>query len=80
MVWGNPEITVDPDKATPYILYLCTWKRGVFTGNMIINKMLTTILGKMHDEKKLKCNLHFSFLINSPEGNLVFRFVHLIDT
>ncbi|KAB1252906.1 Cilia- and flagella-associated protein 47, partial [Camelus dromedarius] len=54
MVWGKPDITIDPDNPAPYILHVCPWKRGVFKGNKIINKILATILGKMHDEKKLK--------------------------
>ncbi|XP_038443086.1 cilia- and flagella-associated protein 47 isoform X1 [Canis lupus familiaris] len=32
IVWGNPNITIDPDNAVPYILHVSPWKRGVFTG------------------------------------------------
>ncbi|KAI5939409.1 Cilia- and flagella-associated protein 47 [Manis javanica] len=32
MVWGNPNITIDPDNVIPYILHICPWKRGVFKG------------------------------------------------
>nr|XP_058147688.1 cilia- and flagella-associated protein 47 [Dasypus novemcinctus] len=34
MVWGSPNVTVDPDNAIPYILHVCPWKRGVFKGTI----------------------------------------------
>ncbi|OWJ99562.1 hypothetical protein Celaphus_00010029, partial [Cervus elaphus hippelaphus] len=30
IVWGNPDITIDPDNTVPYILHVCPWKRGIF--------------------------------------------------
>ncbi|XP_021565976.1 cilia- and flagella-associated protein 47, partial [Carlito syrichta] len=33
IVWGNRYITIDPDHATTYNLYVRPWKRGVFKGN-----------------------------------------------
>ena len=42
-----------------------------------INKiLLTTILENLHDEKKFTIYLYFLFLINDPEGNLVFYLSH----
>uniref|UniRef100_A0A7N5JXY1 Cilia and flagella associated protein 47 n=1 Tax=Ailuropoda melanoleuca TaxID=9646 RepID=A0A7N5JXY1_AILME len=32
IVWGNPEVTVDPGSTVPYILHVSPWKRGVFKG------------------------------------------------
>lgn len=53
MVWGNPNITIDPDNVIPYILHICPWKRGVFKGNETLNKiLLPTMLGQIHNEKK----------------------------
>ncbi|XP_057573657.1 cilia- and flagella-associated protein 47 [Hippopotamus amphibius kiboko] len=37
MVWGNPYITIDPDNATPYILHICPWKRGIFKGTILFS-------------------------------------------
>ncbi|XP_032330539.1 cilia- and flagella-associated protein 47 [Camelus ferus] len=34
MVWGKPDITIDPDNPAPYILHVCPWKRGVFKGSI----------------------------------------------
>lgn len=76
-MWGNPDITIDPDNTVPYILHVCPWKRGIFKGKKIVNKiLLTTILENLHDEKKFTIYLYFLFLINDPEGNLVFYLSH----
>ncbi|MXQ98946.1 hypothetical protein E5288_WYG015975 [Bos mutus] len=34
IVWGNPDITIDPDNTVPYILHVCPWKRGIFKGTI----------------------------------------------
>uniref|UniRef100_A0AAA9SCT4 Calponin-homology (CH) domain-containing protein n=1 Tax=Bos taurus TaxID=9913 RepID=A0AAA9SCT4_BOVIN len=34
IVWGNPDITVDPDNTVPYILHVCPWKRGILKGTI----------------------------------------------
>lgn len=66
-MWGNPDITIDPDNTVPYILHVCLG-RGIFQGKKIVNKiLLTAILENLHDEKKFKIYLYFLFLINDPE-------------
>uniref|UniRef100_A0A8C6DN97 Cilia and flagella associated protein 47 n=1 Tax=Moschus moschiferus TaxID=68415 RepID=A0A8C6DN97_MOSMO len=34
IVWGSPDITIDPDNTVPYILHVCPWKRGIFKGTL----------------------------------------------
>ncbi|XP_029785500.1 cilia- and flagella-associated protein 47 [Suricata suricatta] len=34
MVWGDADITVDPDNIIPYILHISPWKRGIFKGTV----------------------------------------------
>nr|XP_031529130.1 cilia- and flagella-associated protein 47 [Vicugna pacos] len=34
MVWGKPDITLDPENPAPYILHVCPWKRGIFKGSI----------------------------------------------
>ncbi|XP_058391604.1 cilia- and flagella-associated protein 47 [Diceros bicornis minor] len=34
IVWGSPHITIDPDNAVSYSLYVSPWKRGVFKGTI----------------------------------------------
>ncbi|EPY73468.1 hypothetical protein CB1_006500001 [Camelus ferus] len=47
MVWGKPDITIDPDNPAPYILHVCPWKRGVFK--------VTALKGKTPGHHRVAC-------------------------
>uniref|UniRef100_A0A8C5K937 Cilia and flagella associated protein 47 n=1 Tax=Jaculus jaculus TaxID=51337 RepID=A0A8C5K937_JACJA len=32
IVWGNSNITIEPDDSVPYTIHVCPWKRGIFKG------------------------------------------------